>query len=621
MQQHGAVMIDLWNIIKDFESAVKLKHSTLVKFDTIWCGHNQVPASLLLGVSGEEKSSRTLASFRFFLSVFLFVELIGYFMITLGLASSRPVGIFISGVILKIAGELLSAFFQNRSGAFLSLELQKYLKSLNTHALEIRSILTDRGCTESEINSLSSLPKEVYQAELNGYQRTRILNIGAPIFCGLALLANGDVVTSLIVIILGILSFPIGERFFKEHTFRRESELRIGLAAQLMPYVEKIYSEHVWLTTKVNFLSQFPLLLFMFRFIWNGSGQLLSSFFGLTQGLVGLTGSLAFQKARVNSMKTSETATHLINALSSPYLIVTPQRWKEHCECGEASKIKVPKGYDNGVILENFSPKIPFEEKGIFTVSSFIPSGSICLLNAPSGKGKTTFLAALTHLIEHEGNILFLSNGDLMNAHSFLREEFDRKIFFYREENVDKSARLIDLFKKAIFSQNIEFLEKAKERFNPMLIDLCWNALDNLVEHEVQNIENHKPSVFPDSMLDFLKDLRKRQIVQIQATLKQAGGNLDSNRMHPERNFSTLSSGEKRRLVALIALEECRAMKDIRFVILDEPLTHLDKINIDHQLQVILKMQTLYSPSILIISHHFIDEIKNQLLNVQELTF
>lgn len=104
---------------------MKLHCSTLINFDRIWCGHHQVPASLLFEVSGEEKPSTTLAFFRFFLFLFLLTELVGYFMITLGLYSLRPMWIFFCGVILKIGGELLSSFFQNRSGTFLSLELQK----------------------------------------------------------------------------------------------------------------------------------------------------------------------------------------------------------------------------------------------------------------------------------------------------------------------------------------------------------------------------------------------------------------------------------------------------------------------------------------------------------------
>jgi DNA repair exonuclease SbcCD ATPase subunit len=54
---------------------------------------------------------------------------------------------------------------------------------------------------------------------------------------------------------------------------------------------------------------------------------------------------------------------------------------------------------------------------------------------------------------------------------------------------------------------------------------------------------------------------------------------------------------------------------------LDEPLTHLDKENINNQLQTIKKIQKHYAPSILIISHHFIEEMKEQLQKVNELFF
>lgn len=599
---------------------MQLKQSLLTYLDKLWCGNCQVPASLLFEVSDDTKTTTILASFRLSLGLCLFAELLGYFFITLGLSASRPIWTFITGVILKISGGLIGAFFQNKSGTFLSLELQKYLKKLSSHSLEIRSFLTDRGCSEQEISSLQSLPSEVYQSELTGYQRARVLNIGAPISCGLALFANADVVTSLIVIFLGLASFPIGENFFKETIFRRDSELRLGLASQLLEFVGKIYREHVWLTAKVNFLSQLPLLLFSIRLIWNGSGQLLSTFFGLTQGLVGLTGTLAFQNARVAAIRTTDMALHLINALSSPYLIVTPQRWNDHCKSEGEDEVSIFTKLEDGVLLKNFAPILPFKEKEIFSLSSIIPSGSICILKALSGKGKSTFLLSLNHLIEHKGDFFFIEDGKILNVHKLSRNEFESKIFFFREENADKGMRLVDLFKKITFIKNEPFLQDAKTHFDKLLVDLAWNCPDNLIQHEINNIEANKKSVFPNKMLDFLKNLRKRQSDQIQSFFNASGGNLVTDRIVPERNFSTLSSGEKRRITILLALESCKAIKSIRLVILDEPLTHLDETNINYQMQVLQELQELpLPPSILIISHLFVIEMKNKLLKVQEI--
>jgi ABC-type multidrug transport system ATPase subunit len=598
-----------------------VRSSSFIQFDKRWCGNHQIPASLLLNVSSDTRQAHSLAYLRFYLAICLVGELLGYFFITLGLLTYRPLWIFFTGIILKTTGELTGAFFQNKSGTFLSIELQKYLKKIHAHSVEIRSILADKGCSESEINAIQSLSSDVYQTELNGYQRARILNIGAPLACGLALLINGDYFISFIVILLGMLSFPIGEKFFKENTFRKESELRIGQAAQLLPYIEKIYKEHVRLTVKVNFLSQLPLLLFALRFLWNGTGQLLSSFFGLTQGLAGLTGALAFQKSRAAAIRTTTTTSHLIGALSSPHLIVTAKRWEEHCLMGSQGINLDIHALQDGVIFQHFCPFIPLQEDAFFSVSSTIPSGAIGLLRAPSGKGKTTFLSALTHLMEHRGDLIFAIGGQFINAHALSREELDKKIFFFREDNVDKSARLVDLFKNINLQECVDFLNRARQSFHPLLVDLAWKAPDNLIELEIKHIASKKPSVFSSHMVDFLKDIRKKQHHLVQDILQKSGGNLSEDRIYPERQFSTLSSGEKRRIATLLTLESCRALQGISFVILDEPMAHLDEGNMHHQMLSIRTMQHIpIPPAILLISHHFIHEIQGQLTRVQELS-
>lgn len=597
-----------------------MKQSILIDFDEKWCGKNQVSASLLSAVSDNDKIPRILAFFRLILALSLFVELFGYFFITVGLSGSRPIWICLFGIFLRIGGGLVGALFQNKAGICLSLELQKYLKKLSTHSLEIRSFLTDKGCSESEINSLQSLPSEVYQTELNGYQKARILNIGAPLFCGLGLLFNGDIITSLLVTVLGLASFPIGEKFFKENTFRRESELRLGFSSQIIEYIDKVYREHMWLTVKVNFLSQLPILLFAFRLIWNSSGQLLSAFFGLTQGLIGLTGTLAFQKARVTAMRTTEMTSHLISSLSSSDLIVTPKRWNEHCQKSGQYLDKVFSGCANGVALVDFTPNIPFQKDKLFSISCTIESGTVCLLKAPSGIGKSIFLSALTHLIEHSGELIFFTNNIAQNAHELSYDEFNSKIFYFREENIDKSSRLVDLFKNVNFVKMEPFLRESKVHFDSLLVDLAWKSPDNLIENEIKNIQSNKGSVFPSAMLDFLVELRKNQTRLLKSLLENAEGNLTTNRVYPERNFITLSSGEKKRLISLLALESCRATKNIRLVVLDEPLTNLDQTNIDPQLKTLQKIQELNdSPSLLVISHVFIQEIRDNLLSVTEI--
>ena len=593
----------------------------LMRFDRAWCGKHQVSASLLSKLADDSPTTFRIASFRFFLSLVLVAELFGLFLITFGLSFQRSMIFFIAGIVLRIGGALLGSFLQNKTGVLLSLEFQKYLNSLGRHFLEVKSFLADRGCSEAEVNSLHGLPSNVYQSELNSFQRMRILNTGAPIACGLALLANGDFVTALIIIILGISSFPIGERFFKENIFRKESELRLGLAAQLSDYINKVYSEHIKLTFKVNSLSQLPLLLFALRFLWNGSGTVLSSFFGLMQGLMGLTGTLAFQKARFAAMRTTETTTHLVNALSSPYLIVTPQRWKEHCIAHKKLLEKLPKTSEDGVMLVDFTPSIPFTKGEIFQVSAHIPAGGIRILRAPSGRGKSTFISSLMHLIEHKGDIFFITNQEIVDTHDLSIESFHEQVFFFREENVDASSRLIDLFRSNFQSKEIAFLQEAKKTYPPLLVNLAEKSPDNLLEHEIKRLEKHQQSAFPLEMLEFLKELRERQITYIQSLLNGAGGNMSSERMFPERIFSTLSMGERRRIGILLALETARSRK-VKLVVLDEPLAHLDKTNMVHQVDGIREIQNHSTPpSIILISHHFVEEMKESLQQTEEIQF
>lgn len=586
-----------------------LNKNIFLSIDRIWCGKYQVQAGLLHQLSDENQNPSKLAIYRTSVVTCLIAELLGYFFITLGLSSSENVYPFILGILLMISGTTLGAFFQNKSGIYLSIFIQNQLQKLKKHTLEINAFLSNQGCTEAEINSLKLLPTELYQTELISFQKLRVINIGAPLFCGLALLYNGDTLISILIIILGLSSFPIGEKFFKNSTFRKESELRIGFAAQLNSYISRIYNEHIKMTTQVNLLTQIPILLFSIKLLYSQTGHILSIFYALTQGLVGLSGTLSFQKARVSAAKTTEIATHLINAISSPYLIVTHQRWKEHC------KKHIYKNYSikqNGVLIDNFSANIPFQKNQLFSISCFIPEGTIGILKAPSGKGKTTFISAITHLIEHNGEIAFIKNHKIEQTHNLSREEFEKYIFHFKEDNIDKSSRLIDLFKS---------IKKPPEAdVCAALTHLAWYSPDNLIAQEIQNILDDKRSVFPVDMLDFIKNMRIGLINEISHLLNDARGNLSSKHINPERLFSTLSSGEKRRISTLLALEYCKLNLKTSLIILDEPFTHLDSENIEFQIHTIKQILKLpSSPSLLLISHQDIDYKNNFEGLVQEI--
>lgn len=193
---------------------VKKLYSIYQFLDSAWCSNTQLPSSFLFEITDNELKSKRLAFLRIYCAIGLFLELIGYSLITFGFYSWRFIAILLTGVVFKLLGTLISSWSQNKSGVLWNLELQNSLANLKTHTQEIYSILTNKGCSEIEINALSGLPAEVYQTEINSYQRARLLNLCMPISCGIALFLSGDNITAFIVIALGFFFISLGRAFF-----------------------------------------------------------------------------------------------------------------------------------------------------------------------------------------------------------------------------------------------------------------------------------------------------------------------------------------------------------------------------------------------------------------------
>jgi len=600
----------------------------LLYFDKAWCGPTQLSAFWIEQITAVSSNARKLAFTRLLLASVLLFELAGYFLITLGLAIKAGFFLFVVGIALKIGGGIAGALFQNIAGSIWSIELHRILASLKPYSQEINASLSDRGCSETEVQALYLLPSEIYQSEISSYRKACLLNLGAPLSAGAALLITGDFFSSLLIIGLGVASFPIGEQFFKKFTFRSESKMRLGRSAAMVEFLKQVYREHFVQTVQVNFISQVPLLLFAIRFLLNGGSALLASFFGYTQGLIGLSGTLAFQRSRVSSLKSTETATHLFHALSNKDLLFTPSNFKHHVSqsvVGPPPSEKI----EDGVALHHFMAVTSSRRKfqALSPINCLIPAGEVALLQAQSGKGKTTLLMALKHLLNHEGELFFISESKWTNVHVLSQERLQEQIFYYNEENTDKGARLVDLFKDVLLKVLEPLYRSMHQQFDPLFTDLAWNIADNLLEQEILALRGGKESTFPKSMLGALIEMQYARYSFIRNILHEQRGNLQAPHLIPERIFSTLSSGEKRRFVVLLALELAkvklarREQACIKLMILDEPLAHLDQENMEIQIETIAKMQQLQplhlAPSIFIISHHFTDELAQGLRGVQ----
>jgi len=251
-----------------------------------------------------------------------------------------------------------------------------------------------------------------------------------------------------------------------------------------------------------------------------------------------------------------------------------------------------------------------------------MPAGSIHIIQAPSGSGKSTLLMALMHMLEHEGEIYFIKDKSWENIHALSPAALAGKIFFCREENIDKSFRLVDLFQTVVQKDLSLLYANMEQNFGESITHLAWEAADNLVEQEIKHIGQGKPSVFSNSMLPLLSQMRQERNNLVSSYLKKGNGNLFREHIHPERNFVSLSAGEKRRAVCLLALEQARTHSDLQMIILDEPLAHLDEKSIDDQIEIIREIQQLpSSPTQLIVAHYFIDKLTNNVPDVKLISF
>ncbi|MBN9378070.1 MAG: hypothetical protein BGO14_01095 [Chlamydiales bacterium 38-26] len=108
-------------------------------FDTWWCGKEQLPSERLLVLNQSTQQAESIARLRLLSAAFLFLELLGYFFITLGLAHLPEIHFLILGIVFKISGGLCASLIQNKSGIQWHLILDDLLESFILHGPHLRA--------------------------------------------------------------------------------------------------------------------------------------------------------------------------------------------------------------------------------------------------------------------------------------------------------------------------------------------------------------------------------------------------------------------------------------------------------------------------------------------------
>lgn len=586
--------------------------------DRAICGENQLPAELFEKFSGDLDGAKALALGRIKLAVGSGMEIFGKGLATYGLSAEAPPAMFAMGAILLISGGMISYHATNENGTRWNLLLNNKIDRLGQHRYAVEAALINAGIAAIEVESLYNLPTNVYNAELSTANLKKVTNALTPISSGVGIAAYGDYFTAAIITGFGLSSFPLGEHFYRDSNLVHAAEFRAGRSAGIISYLRKIYDRHIGMTDKINFLSYTPELLFAIKYLFTNGGNALPTLYGFQQGLEGLSGVLGTQRTRESTKRTTEVATHLIGSISNRPFITTPQRWQEHIE--EAKIVEPPfVEFTDGLVVRDFVAYLPTGEKTTLApIFLDLPLNSAAIIKAESGTGKSVTLMGIMHLLEHSGSIHLIRNGESIDIHSLQGpEEIAQEILLITEEGINGNDRVVDLFRDYFLDSNTKLYLEHGQKYDPLLVELAWKVADNLLEKEVEKLEKSEKGVFPRKMEAALREIRDARNSWVASHLKEQGGNIAGNGVSPDRVFSTLSAGEKRRMLVAVAEVAVRTRQRTA-VILDEPLAHLDSKNRQLQLQALRRIQESNPPvALLVVSHENIEELQSGLNKCQ----
>jgi ABC-type lipoprotein export system ATPase subunit len=588
----------------------------LHEIDKAICGDYQVPATQLGRLTDNNELAKELANGRVKVATGTGLEVAGTSLATWGLTSENMASIFALGVTMKICGRMVAFHHKNKNGSLWTLNTVPVLDSLGHFKVAVNAALINQGVSSEEVKLLFDLPNALYRAELFSPNLNRLKTATLPVASAAALALNEQFITSGLIAGFGILAIPIGEFAYKQADVRRAAQLRVGRSAGAMDYRTQVLEQHVKMTDGLNILSQTPDLLFALVNSLSDTAGALPALYGLQQGLTGLTGTLSDQRNREAARRTTEIANKMIDMLTNKPFIGTHQRWLEHIE--ESGCEQVPRvEFTNGIAIRNFVSMTPTgENTKLLPISVDCAGNSACILKAESGTGKSLTLMSIMHRLEHTGSVHFFENGKPVNVHDLCGpSEIESKIAMITDNNFDPNNRVVDLFRQCFQKLHGDIYENHIQQHNEIMIRLAWNVADNLLEEEIKKIELSEVSVFPENMLDVLKEIGCKRNEWVNQHINMQKGNMTSDGVHATRVYSSLSKGEQTRMVVCLA-EAVVDANDIVAVVLDEPLAHLDNTNRQYQLGSLRRIQES-KVALIIVSHDDIGELQLGLNNCE----
>jgi len=563
----------------------------MIKLDEWWCSQALLPAKWLQPFVNDNDALNAIIISRMTVFACTLTEILGMFFIVIGLLPSSSIWVLFLGGFLKISGLLTARAAQNHSGSLWQRQLAESLSLLRTRGTEVRSVLAHRGLTANEISALQNLPNELYQSEVSSYPRQRMLMIGVPLACSSGLLIANDQLTALLVFAIGCAAHPVTEFFYNRKIRVVDEKLRVGRVCGQIGFLNKALWLYEKTMLRINVIGQLPLVLFIIRYGFGVGIGKLASFYGITQGLQGLSEALAVQRSRVSSSRAAYIGKQLLEALASPSLLIANGRWRAHIQDSPAL-LEVP--CRDGIVLVDFAVASAYPRR-LPPISACLPSGKSTLLKAPSGHGKSLLMLAIATIVDHTGQMYFIRDGKATNTHLLPQRDVSRSIFARRDADLDRATRIVDIFKPALRYEMQRLYDDMRIKWGEELTEVVWGCGDARLSRQTAH-----PSALPRDMFAAVDELRRFRVEIVDCWL--ADYELPLSAL---RSFGSLSSGERRRVLTLAALKWSLAKAGSKLVILDEPFANLDMGTLDKQISLVSEIEAS-GASLLVISHRIL---------------
>ena len=372
-----------------------------------------------------------------------------------------------------------------------------------------------------------------------------------------------------------------------------------------IPLLKAMNLSHLFYTLKVNLISNLSILISGLSLIFPIGSNVLAAFWGISTAIGQIEGAYSKVSERFDTEAKIRLIKSLFEMMGSNNFLISQDNLVQHLE--KKNQIVVTNN-DNGILVNSFKLNLDFlESNQIDDLNLFIKYGDVAVIKAISGKGKTTLVNAIAHKINHSGDIIAIEGNKKIDIHSYIQKnKIEKFVKFFSTDDITSTLTISEIFNSILLSNFKNSFKGIEHSIVQTGLSLSKSMLNDFTNKTGNRV---KPEII-EVVTKYIQSREK----YVNKLLSNTKGNLNNKNINSERIFSTLSSGEKLRLVSLFAKEYVKVFKP-KLIILDEPFGQLDKeINLPIQVEVIKSIiKQKDPPSVIIISHQYIDVLEKEL--------